>query len=59
MKAVVLAGGFARALYPLTENMPKTLLQVGGKPIIEHILEKLEVLPEILEIYISTNKKFQ
>jgi len=42
MIALVLAGGFATRLYPLTKNFPKPLLDVRGKPIIEHIIEKLE-----------------
>ncbi len=31
MKAVILAAGYATRLYPLTENMPKCLLKVGGR----------------------------
>jgi len=58
MIALVLAGGFATRLYPLTKNFPKPLLDVGGKPIIEHIIEKLEEIKSIEKIIISTNKKF-
>ncbi|MEE9405897.1 MAG: nucleotidyltransferase family protein [Candidatus Aenigmarchaeota archaeon] len=58
MKAVILAGGFARRLWPLTKDRAKPLLEVGGKPIIQHILEKLEDLNGIDTIYISTNEKF-
>lgn len=39
--AVVMAGGFGTRLYPLTENTPKSLLPVGGKPILERIVEGL------------------
>lgn len=35
MKAVVLAGGFGKRLRPLTDNRPKPLVEVGGKPIVE------------------------
>lgn len=35
MKAVILAGGEGRRLRPLTNDKPKPLLEVGGKPIIE------------------------
>jgi len=59
MKAVILAGGFAKRLLPLTLNTPKPLLFVGGKPIITHIVEKLEKLPDVDEIIISTNARFQ
>jgi len=59
MIALVLAGGFATRLYPLTKNFPKPLLDVGGKPIIEHIIEKLEEIKSIEKIIISTNKRFE
>ena len=35
----IMAGGFGTRLYPLTESCPKPLLKVGGKPILEIILE--------------------
>lgn len=41
MKAVILAAGYATRLYPLTLNKAKPLLEVAGKPIIQHIAEKL------------------
>jgi len=37
---VVMAGGEGRRLRPYTEECPKPLLPVGGKPILEHILER-------------------
>jgi glucose-1-phosphate thymidylyltransferase len=58
MKAIVLAGGFAKRLWPLTKDKPKPLLPVAGKPMIEYILEKLSVVEELDKIYISTNSKF-
>ena len=42
MKAIVLAAGYATRLYPLTENEPKPLLEVGGKSILDHIVEKMD-----------------
>jgi len=36
---VLMAGGLGRRLRPLTEKCPKPLLEVGGKPILESILE--------------------
>lgn len=59
MQAIILAAGYATRLYPLTENMPKPLLNVAGKPIIEHIIEKLEQIGEIKKICVVTNDKFE
>lgn len=41
-QAIVLAAGQGKRLRPLTDNTPKTLLNVGGQPILEHILQALE-----------------
>ena len=41
MKAYILAAGVSRRLYPHTYNIPKCLLDVGGKPIIHYQLEAL------------------
>lgn len=57
MDAIVLAGGYATRLYPLTRDTPKPLLEVAGKPIIEHIIAKVEEL-NVDKIYIITNDKF-
>ena len=37
---VIMAGGKGTRLRPHTENCPKPLLNVGGKPILEHIIER-------------------
>ncbi|MAG08132.1 hypothetical protein CMO89_01560 [Candidatus Woesearchaeota archaeon] len=58
MKCILLAAGYATRLYPLTENQPKPLLKISGKPIIEHIIEKVDEIKEIDEIFIVTNNKF-
>lgn len=39
--AVIMAGGEGRRLRPLTEKVPKPLLKVGAKPIIEHNIDRL------------------
>jgi glucose-1-phosphate thymidylyltransferase len=59
MKAIVLAGGFAKRMWPLTKDKPKQLLPVAGKPILSYVLEKLEPIPDLDQIYISTNAKFE
>jgi glucose-1-phosphate thymidylyltransferase len=56
MKCLILAGGFATRLYPLTINKAKALLEYQGKPVITHIIDKI---PDSLEILVSTNKKFE
>ncbi len=57
--AIVLAAGYGTRLYPLTKDTPKPLLNVAGKPIIEHIISKLEQINEIKKIYVVTNNKFE
>lgn len=58
MKALILAAGYATRLYPLTLNIPKPLLAVGKKPVIEYIIERLGEIEELDEILIVTNEKF-
>lgn len=41
MRAMILAAGRGERLRPLTERLPKALIPVGGKPLIEYHLEKL------------------
>jgi len=58
MKVIILAAGYATRLYPLTEHMPKPLLPLGGKVILEHILNDVVKIREIDEIVIVSNHKF-
>jgi glucose-1-phosphate thymidylyltransferase len=58
MKAVILAAGYATRLYPLTENMPKCLLTVGGRTILDTIVAKIEKISDCDEIVIVTNARF-
>lgn len=58
MNALILAAGYATRLYPLTLNEAKPLLEVGGKPIIEWLLDNLSPVPDLGTIYIVTNDKF-
>ena len=55
MKAIVLAGGHATRLWPITKNRAKPLLPLGERPIIDYIIDDMEGLDEII---ISTNEKF-
>lgn len=43
MQAVVLCAGIGRRLYPLTKDKPKSLLPLGGKTILEHIIGNLRI----------------
>lgn len=58
MKAIVLAAGYATRLYPLTVDRSKALLPVGGRPMIEHVLDRLATMPEVDGVYVVTNAKF-
>jgi dTDP-glucose pyrophosphorylase len=40
---VIMAGGIGKRLHPFTENCPKPLLKVAGKPILEHIIERAKL----------------
>lgn len=51
---VIMAGGMGVRMMPLTENCPKPMLEVGGKPILQHIIEKARI-NGFKNIYISVN----
>jgi len=57
MDSIILAGGFAKRMWPLTKDTPKQLLNVGGKPMLQHVIESLEkVKPS--RIILSVNSVF-
>jgi len=58
MKVIILCAGYATRMYPLTLVKSKNLLQIGGKVMVEHIIEKLNKIPEIDKIVIISNDKF-
>ncbi len=58
MNALILAAGYATRLYPLTLNKAKPLLVVGGKAIIEWVVDNLADVPDLETIYVVTNDKF-
>lgn len=43
MKALIFAAGLGTRLKPLTNTMPKAMVPVGNKPLLQHIIEKLKV----------------
>ncbi len=58
MEALILCGGFATRLEPLTLFVPKPLLPIGGKPILDYIVEDL-AKSDVTRIIISVNRKFE
>ncbi len=58
MKAVILAAGYATRLYPLTLDRPKALLPVGGRPMLDRLLEQLDGVDGLDEVFVATNSKF-
>jgi len=57
MKALILAAGYATRLQPLTESVPKHLLPIGGRPMLDWILDKLRETSAD-EIHLVTNARF-
>jgi glucose-1-phosphate thymidylyltransferase len=58
MKAVVLAGGYATRLWPITKHRPKMFLPIGETTVIDRIFAGLEADDRISEVYVSTNDRF-
>jgi dTDP-glucose pyrophosphorylase len=52
--AVIMAGGEGQRLRPITENVPKAMLDIGGMPLLERQLKRLEKAG-IRRVYIATN----
>lgn len=70
LSAVVMAGGFGTRLRPLTTDLPKPMLPVGDRPVIEHIVTRLRdagiqhvnitthYKPEAIVQHLGDGKKF-
>ena len=58
MKCLVLAAGYATRLYPLTENYPKPLLEIGGKTILDRLIEDIDSAGAVDEYVVVTNHRF-
>lgn len=58
MKCIILAAGYATRLYPLTENMPKPLLEINGKTILDWLIDDIETSGEVSEYIVISNHKF-
>lgn len=58
MKCLILAAGYATRLYPLTENFPKPLLEVGGKTILDWLVDDIDTAGLVDEYVVISNHKY-
>jgi glucose-1-phosphate thymidylyltransferase len=58
MKALLLAAGYATRLRPLTDEIAKPLLPVGGRPMIDWILDSVRASREVDEVHVVTNSAY-
>ena len=58
MKCLILAAGYATRLYPLTENFPKPLLEVGGKTILDWLVDDIDTAGLVDEYVVVSNHKY-
>ncbi len=58
MKAIILAAGYATRMYPLTKDRPKALLPIGGKVMLDYLMDEIATIDEIDTVYIVTNSRF-
>lgn len=55
MNVLILAGGYAKRLWPLTNDFPKTLLKVAGKPVLYHLLYNVARIAGVTSVTISVD----
>lgn len=58
MIAIILCAGFGTRMYPITKDFPKALLQVGGRPALNYLMDQIIELPQLESIHIVTNARF-
>ena len=58
MKCLILAAGYATRLRPLTDNFPKPLLKVGGKAILDWLVDDVCESGKVDGFIVVTNHKF-
>jgi glucose-1-phosphate thymidylyltransferase len=58
MKALILAAGYATRLRPLTDDIPKMLLPLAERPMLDYLLDRLHEVDGLDEIHLVTNTRF-
>jgi glucose-1-phosphate thymidylyltransferase len=58
VNAIILAAGYATRLRPLTEHRAKPLLPVGGRPMVDYLVDAIREVPDVREIHLVTNSRF-
>ena len=58
MKALILAAGYATRLRPLTDSIPKMLLPLAERPLLDHLLDRLREVDALDDILLVTNARF-
>jgi glucose-1-phosphate thymidylyltransferase len=58
LKALILAAGYATRLRPLTDSIPKMLLPLAERPLLDYLLDRIREVQEIDEIHLVTNSRF-
>jgi glucose-1-phosphate thymidylyltransferase len=58
VKVILLCAGYATRLRPLTETVPKPLLPVGGRPMLDWLMDRVAELDEVDEVHVVTNARF-
>ena len=56
MRAIILAAGYATRLRPLTDTIPKQLLPVGGRPMLDWVCDRVAEVTDNVELV--TNARF-
>ena len=58
MRALILAAGYATRLRPLTDSVPKMLLPLAERPMLDYLLDRIREVDELGKIQLVTNAQF-
>lgn len=59
LRALLLAAGYGTRLGELGRSTPKPLLELGGRPLADHLLDDLVRIPGLVELRVVTNARFR